>query len=135
VIVATAYQHYSTVSSGQARPLFLFLSRLMKFTEKYRGRVCRYVFIEVSAYICMSIYICIIFLKKFDYQTKSNKVFSSYKILFLELATPFLVKHHQNFRTELLYHRVLKHNCYRWERNHDKHTLNEFFSQSRLPHK
>jgi hypothetical protein len=36
------------------------------FKGVYRGRVCVHVFIEVSACICISIYVCTVFLKKLE---------------------------------------------------------------------
>jgi uncharacterized membrane protein YbaN (DUF454 family) len=56
-------------------------------------------------------------------KNKDNNVFLPYKTSFLELAIPFFAKHHQNFRVELLHHRVLEQSSSRVEWSHAKHAL------------
>jgi hypothetical protein len=42
------------------------LKSAQSFGGIYRGRVCVRMFIGVSAHTCMSIYVCIVFLKKYS---------------------------------------------------------------------
>jgi hypothetical protein len=43
----------------------LKIKLIQSFKGAHRGRICVHVFIEVSDYTCISIYVCIVFLKKF----------------------------------------------------------------------
>jgi hypothetical protein len=43
------------------------------FRCAHRGMVCLHVFIGVSAHMCMSIYVCTVFLKKIIYNKKPMK--------------------------------------------------------------
>jgi hypothetical protein len=42
----------------------LKINQAQSFRVAYRGRVCVYIFIGVSAHTCISIFVCPVFLKK-----------------------------------------------------------------------